>query len=157
MIPDRSAHALKKGELDVASGTIRAALINDSVDYTPDLVNHEFVADVFDEDGNVASEFDETNYSRQTVSITFNPWDGPQHRYTHIDAKDVTWERLGGTQDIQAVLIYKQVGEDDSTPADDPIITIIDDSLVPQLPMETNGSDITVAWHPRGIIEYTNP
>lgn len=153
MIPERSEHLLKNGELNVASGTIRAALINDSIDYTPDTVNHEFVADVLDEDGHVASEFDDTNYSRQTVSISTNPW-GDYATPGLIDAEDLTWEELGGTQDIQAVLIYKQVGEDDSTPEDDPIITIIDGSLVPQLPMETNGADITIAWHPRGMIEY---
>ena len=154
MIPERSEHALKTGDINVASGTIRAALINDSIDYTPDPVNHEFVADVFDEDCHVASEFDDTNYSRQTVSVAAKPWGSP---YGHIDAEDITWEELGGTQFIQAVLIYKQVGEDDSTPADDPILTIIDGSMVPQLPMETNGADITIAWHPRGLFEYTNP
>lgn len=153
MIPERSELALKKGELNVASGTIRAALINDSVDYTPDPVEHEFVADVLDEDGHVASEFDDANYSRQTVSISANPW-GDHATPGRIDAKDITWEELGGAQYIQAVIIYEQVGADDSTPEDDPIITIIDESMVPQLPMETNGADITIAWHPRGMLEY---
>lgn len=152
MIPRRSERAIIKEGIDVTSATVRAALINDSVDYTPDLDAHEFVADVFDEDGTVAREFDDANYSRQTVTVTESPWIGPTHR---LDAEDITWEELGGTQTIQAVLVYQQVGGDDSTPSDDPILAIIDGSEVPHLPMPTRGADITISWHPRGMLEYS--
>lgn len=151
MIPERTQLALRKRELSVTSGTMRAALINDSIDYTPDPLNHEFVSDVFDEDEHVASEFDDSNYSRQTISTFVNPWNDTPGS---VHARDITWEELGGTQDIQAILIYKQIGGDDNSPEDDPIIRIIDNSTMPGLPMETNGADITLSWHPHGILQY---
>ena len=148
MIPEKTQLALKTYEIDVVSATVRAALINDSIDYEPDPLNHEVVADVLND--TTASEFDDTNYSRKTVqtSATFGG--------DSVDAKDITWEELGGTQDIQAVIIYQQVGGDDSTPEDDPILRIIDESVTPELPLPTRGADVTISWSPRGMIEYAH-
>ncbi len=146
MIPEKTQLAIKKQELDVLSETVRAALINDRIDYEPDPINHEVVADVLD--GRTAEEFGDTNYKRKTVRTSATFAEGV------VGADDIRWERLGGEQVIQAILIYAQRGGDDLTPEDDPILTIIDESVAPDLPFPTNETDVTISWSPRGMLEY---
>lgn len=146
MIPRQTELALKRHEIDVVDATVRAALINDTIDYEPDPLNHEVVADVLN--GETAEEFGDTNYERKTVNTatTFGS--------DAIDAEDITWEELGGDQVVQAILVYKQVGGDDLTPDDDPILVVIDENVAPHLPFPTNGTDMTISWNPRGMLEY---
>lgn len=148
MIPERTQLAIKKQEIDILGSTVRAALINDSIDYEPDPLNHEVVADVLN--GTTAEEFGDTNYKRKTVKTSATFGAGA------VDAEDIRWERLGGDQDIQAILIYKQVGGDDHTPEDDPILMVIDETVAPNLPFPTNGTDVTISWDARGMLEYVH-
>jgi len=48
--------------------------------------------------------------------------------------------------------VYKQVGGDDTTPGDDPILYYLDDTDISDLPKPTNGGDITVQWAAEGIV-----
>jgi len=55
---------------------------------------------------------------------------------------------------VQGFLVYKQVGGDDTTPADDPIVLVVDDDMTdapPSLPLATNGSELSVQWNAEGI------
>lgn len=149
MIPDRTKTELFRANVDYANDTIRVALLKETAEYNPDSVAHEFVADVLD-GGTTGAEFDDTNYSRQTLTTSVTE-DNTDNEGV-FDANDVTWTSLGGSQTIEAILIYKQVGADDTTPVDDPILRILDDSEEADLPLATNGGDVTISWNSEGIV-----
>lgn len=152
MIPDRTLTELFRGTLDLANDTIKLALFKESTEYSPDSAAHEFVADVFD-GGTTGAEFDDTNYGRKTLTTTVTEDNNVSEAV--FDFADVTFSSLGGSQTIEAVLVYRQVGGDDTTPGDDEIIRIYDDSEIADLPLATNGGDVTFAVGAEGCINLT--
>jgi hypothetical protein len=147
MIPNDTKRELLDAYLSGA--TIRVLLLDDSETYSFDVDTHDFVDDVLA----AGTEMSGTGYSRQTlqnVSITV----GDTGDEGVFDADDVTFTGLdAGT--IQAVVVYHQVGGDDSTPGDDRVLAVHDDASVGDLPLATNGSDITISWDSEGIINIT--
>lgn len=152
MIPDRTKTELFRATVDYANDTIKLALLKESTEYSPDSTAHEFVADVLD-GGTTGAEFGDTNYSRKTLTTSVSE-DNTDNEGV-FDAGDVTFSSLGGSQTIEAVLIYKQVGGDDTTPGDDPILRIIDDSEAADLPLATNGGDVTFSFDAEGVINIS--
>lgn len=144
---------LLKGNIDLVNDTIKIALGGDGTAYTFDPDTHEFVADVFD-GGTTGEELSDASYSRQTLaglSVTQDDTDDEGV----FDANDVTFSSLDTTQDIQFVLIYRQVGGNDTTPGDDEIVAIYDDDSagsLADLPLATNGSDVDIQFDSEGII-----
>lgn len=151
---------LQRGELSLASDTVRAALVSYTPAYTPDPVHEKFVADVFD--GTTAAEFTGTGYSRQTVThpgIAYLPTDG-ETGPTQDDSDDngdrdgnaffvgdsVTFANIDGDT-IQGVLLYKQVGNDDTTPEDDPLVAYFTST---GFPLHANGSNVTIEFSVAG-------
>jgi hypothetical protein len=156
--PNRTLAESLKGNIDLENDTLRVALFDNSVAYSFDPDAHDFVNDILD-GGTTAQELQgSTGYTGQSdrktianVSVTVD--DGNDRGV--FDGDDVTWIDVASAEDIQGVIIYKQVGGDDSTPGDDPIIEVIDDSMgdaPSSLPLPTNGSDVRVAWDSNGII-----
>lgn len=146
MIPNRTRAQLAKGTYDLSSGgdTFKIALFKASTEYSPAPDTHEFVDDVFD-GGTTGEEMDDTNYSRQSVSgqaISQNDTDD----VAEWDIDDVEFAGLGGSQTVEAVLIYRQIGGDDTTPGDDDIIRIIDDTEAASLEIATDGNDLEVVF-----------
>lgn len=139
---------LLQSSMDVDGDTIRVALVDNSVSYTPAIDSEEFVSDVLD-GGTTAQELSGTGYSRQTLANATVVQDNTNDR-AEFDADDVTWTGLDTTADVQGVLLYKQVGADDSTPGDDPLLGYFDGG---DFPISTNGSDFTVSWDAEGIIQ----
>lgn len=161
--PDRTLTQTLSGSIDLSTDTIRIALISSSTAYTFDPVNHEFVSDVLD-GGTTASEFSgSSGYTgstdRQTLANPTVTEDNTDNEGV-FDADDVTWTGVDGTNDIQGWILYKQVGADDTTPGDDPIIQVVDDDQAnapSELPLSVNGSDVTVEWATEGIINLLTP
>lgn len=153
MIPDRTKTEFFRPNIDYSADTIKVALFKESTEYSPDSVNHEFVNDVFD-GGTTGAEFDDTNYSRKTLSGQ-SVTEGNTDNEGVFDGDDVTWTNLGGSQTIEAILVYRQVGGDDTTPGDDDILRVLDDSEESDLPFQTNGGDVTISWNDEGIINIT--
>lgn len=149
MIPNATKVKYFNGSIDLSNDTIRVALYDDSSSYTPDPDTVEFLGDLFD-GGTTVAEFSDTNYSRQSVSTSSVTQDDTDDEATW-DGDDVTWSSLGGSDTIQGAVVYKQVGGDDTTPADDPILRVIDSSEESDLPLPTNGSDVTISWNAEGI------
>lgn len=152
--PDRTLAELIRGNIDLANDTLRCALINDTTGYTFDPSTDEFVADVLD-GGTTAEEFGKsggTGYSRQDVTTTTVTEDNTDTE-AEFDADDVVFSGVDGAT-VQAAIIYKQVGADDTTPGDDPIIQIYDDNQgdVTDFPIPTNGSDLTIQFDPEAIL-----
>ena len=153
MIPNATKQKFFQSSIDYENDTIKVALLKSTTEYSPDPDNHEFVSDVLD-GGTTGEEYDDTNYSRQTLGSLATSQDNTDDEGVW-DAGDVTFSSLGsstGGQEIEAILIYQQVGGDDTSPGDDPILRILDDSEEADLPLQTNGGDVTISWNSEGII-----
>lgn len=147
----------------LGSATLRIALISSATGYTFDPDAHDFVDDVLD-GGTTAQEYSgSSGYTgssdRQTLSnVTVSADDTDDEGV--FDADDVTWSGVDGANDIQGWILYLQVGGDDSTPGDDPLVLVEDDDMASassNLPLSTNGSDVVVEWAGEGIINSVTP
>ena len=127
--------------------TIRILLVK-GTNATAENPDHDFLSQAVD--GVNGIEADATNYARKTLASKGINEDDANDR-AEIDAGDVTWTSLGGTTDntIVGAWIYKQVGGDDTTPGDDPIIFFIDIADT-----STNGGDFTIQWDAEGICQF---
>jgi len=162
-VPNRTLRQVMNGVIDYGTDTIRIALYDNSVAYTFDPVNHNFVSDILD-GGTTAQELQGSSgytgtVDRQTLSNVTVTQDDVDNEGV-FDANDVTWTSVSSTQDIQGFILYKQVGADDTTPADDPVLLVVDDSMTdapPSLPLATNGSEVAVQWNAEGIKTLSTP
>jgi hypothetical protein len=141
--------------IDLDDDTLKIALYDNSTAFSFDSETHAYVGDVFD-GGTTAQELSgSAGYTGTSdrkalanVSVTQDNTDDE----AVLDADDVTWTGVESTEDIQGYIIYRQVGADDSTPNDDEIIQLIDDADSADLPLTTNGSDVTVTFDAEGIL-----
>jgi len=143
-----------EGQIDGTTDTLRVALVSDNTAYTYS-PEDSFVSDILD-GGTTAEEFAGTGYNRQTLSnVTVTQDDADDEGV--LDADDTTFSSLDGDA-IQAIIIYKQVGGDDTTPGDDPVVVVLDDDSagsVADLPLTTNGGDVTIQWDTEGILNIS--
>lgn len=143
----------REGSINLETATLRILLFDDSQAYTIDVVNHEFVGDVI---GTDATELSDASYSRQGVSNVQVTVDATDEEVV-VDADDVTFPTLDGGETIQGWIIYEQVGGDDTTPGDDPIIAIEDEVTNSNgNDVVTNGSDVDVQFDAEGILNTSN-
>lgn len=140
---------LLDGTINLSADTIKVALYNDTVAYSPDIDNEVFVNHVLD-GGTTAAEFSGSGYSRKTISSKTFSTDTTDDEGV-FDAADISWSSLDG-ETIQGALIYRQVGTDDSTPGDDDLLFVIDDSSNADLPLTTNGGQVDLAWSSEGVL-----
>lgn len=145
-VPNDTKEELMRGTFDLPNDTLRVLLLDDSQSYSFDPDAHEFVSDVL----NAGTEMSGTTYSRQTLSgVSVSEDTGDDEGV--FDADDTTFSGLDeGT--IQAIVVYKQVGGDDTTPGDDPVLVVLDDSHVADLPLPTTGEGTTIKWDAEGIL-----
>lgn len=152
-VPSDAKEELLNGSFSLGSDTIRVMLLDNSTSYTFDPNAHEFVSDITA----AGTEMSGTGYNRITLANTSVTEDTTDDEGV-FDADDVTWTGLdAGT--IQTIVVYKQVGGDDTTPGDDRVLVVLDDdspgSGISDLPLTTNGSDVTIAWNSEGILNLT--
>jgi len=150
--PNHFKSELLNGSIDWQNDTIKVALGSDNTAYTFDQANHEFVGDVLD-GGTTGEEFAGSGYSRQTLANTAVTQDDVDNEGV-ADADDVTFSSIDGDT-IQFIVVYAQVGADDTTPGDDPILALYDDDSagsLADLPLTANGGDVTISWDAEGII-----
>lgn len=144
--PNAFKTELLNGTFDLDADTIRVLLLDDSTAYTFDPDAHTFVSDVTA----AGTEMTGTGYSRKTLSGATITQDDTGDEGV-FDADNVTWMDIdAGT--IQTIVVYQQIGGDDSTPGDDRVVTVLDDAHVSDLPLPTNGSDVAINWNSEGII-----
>jgi len=150
--PNNFKEELMEGNFDLVNDTLKVALVSDNTTYSFSPDSDTFVGDVLD-DGTTAEEFQGSGYSRQTLTnVTVTQDDADDEGVA--DADDVTFTELSGDT-IQAVLVYKEVGGDETTPGDDPIVSVFDDNSagsLADLPLNTNGGDVTLAFSSEGIV-----
>jgi len=144
----------KQQVLDAFLGgeTIKVGLLDNSSSYSFSPDNDEFVSDL-----PTTQEPSDASYSRVTLSgLSFSQDNSSDEGV--FDADDVTFSSLSTTNDIQAVFVYRQVGADDSTPADDELVAVYDDNSagsLADLPIATNGSDLTLSFNADGIVNIS--
>lgn len=147
--PNNTKAEYLKGNIDLENDQIRVALIDDTTAYTFDKDSHDHLSDVLD-GGTTAQEMSGSGYSRKSLTTKQVTVDDTDDEAV-FDADDLTWSNLdAGT--IQAVVVYQQVGGDATTPADDVIIGVLDDTDLTKLPLPTNGSDVAITWPAEGIV-----
>jgi len=154
-VPNNFKQAVMEGSIDLTADTVKVALISDDTAYTFDPAAHSFVNDILD-GGTTASEFTGSGYSRQTLSGLSVTQDDTDNEGV-FDANDVTFSSLDG-DGIQGVVIYQQIGGDDTTPGDDRVLAVVDDDSAgsnSDLPLTTNGSDVTLSFNAEGVINIT--
>lgn len=144
-IPNQTKRNLLEAYL--SGETVRVALLSDSTAYSFNEDSHDFVDDII---GAAADEFSGSGYSRKTLSGgSFQTDDGGDEGV--FDGSDIAWSGLDGDT-IQGLVVYRQVGGDDSTPGDDEIIAVFDDTDSADLPLVTNGGSIDLEWAAEGIV-----
>lgn len=131
------------------SNTIRVALVDDSVAYTPDVDAEEFVDDVLD-GGTTAQELSGTGYTRKEITSKQFSKDTGDDEGVFDSTVTLTWSGLDTTEDIQGLLVYRQEGGDDTTPGDDPLVMY--DETDSDLPLTTDGTDVNLDWNAEGIL-----
>lgn len=151
-IPNATKVKILDSSIDPVNDTIRVALYNDTIDYTQDIDAHDTLADVLD--GATAEEFGNsggTGYTRKDLTGKEVVVDDDDDEAV-FNADDLRWDSLDG-ETIQGVIIYRETGADDSTPADDEILQVVDETDAPDsLPLTTNGGAVDLPWATEGII-----
>jgi len=153
--PNNFKEELMEGQFDLVNDTIKVALISDNTAYTFDPDAHTFVNDILD-GGTTAEEFAGSGYSRQTLTNNAVTQDDTDDEGV-FDADDVTFSSLDGDT-IQGIIVYQQIGGDDTTPGDDRVLAVVDDDSAgsnSDLPLTTNGSDVTFSFNAEGAINIT--
>jgi len=137
---NKGMEALANGGLDWDSGaiTVRAMLVTSGYTFNKD---HSFVNDASGPDSN---ELSGTGYARKTLTtravVKQNATDRIQ-----CTADTLTWTGINaGT--AAAVVVYLQVGGDDTTPGNDVLISC--NAITPAV---TNGGDLTITWDADGV------
>jgi hypothetical protein len=142
--PNATKRKLFESSIDYVNGTIECLLLDNSTVYTFDPDTHEFVSNVTTD----GTEMSGTSYSRQTLSGTTTSVDATNDE-AEWDANDTTFPSLN-EGDIQSVVVYESVTDD----TDSPVLAVFDDdsgTTVTDLPLSTNGGDITISWDTEGI------
>lgn len=147
-VPNNTKEKLLNSDIDHSNDTIKVALYNDSTAFSFNPDTHAFVNDILD-GGTTAQEFGGSGYSRKTLANQQVTQDDTDDEGV-FDADDLSWSSLDG-ETIQGVIIYKQVGGDDTTPGDDPVLIVRDDADESELPLATNGSQIDLNFAAEGI------
>lgn len=139
-------------EAQLGSATLKVGLLDNSTGYTFDPAADEFVSDL-----PTGQEPSDSSYSRQTLQNVTITQDDTDNEGV-LDADDVVFSSLSTSNDIQAIFVYEQVGGDDTTPGDDVLVAVYDDDSagsLSDLPIATNGSDLTVSFDSEGIVNLT--
>jgi len=111
------------GDIDWDGDTIHCMLLDG--DYTPTQATDQFMSDI---PAGAKVDTSELLTNRTVVG-------------GEADADDVTFTAVTNATDIVGAVIYKQVGGDDTTPADDRLIAYID-----FVDICANGGDISISW-----------
>jgi len=104
-------------QVDWASDVLRILLERSTSSYSPDR-DHDFLSS-FTGGGGV--EISVASYARKTLANAAKNVDDTKNQMEY-DCDDVAFGSLESGQTVKSLMIYKQVGGSDATPADDPLI-----------------------------------
>ena len=118
--PDGLAACLSTWSTD----TFRVLLESTTSGYLPS-IDHNFLDD-FTTGGGV--EISVASYSRQTIANAAKAYDNVK-KQVEFDCDDIAFGTLETGESVRAAMVYRQIGGDDATPADDNLV-LYDDGKV---------------------------
>lgn len=124
-----------KGEIDWLTDTIRAI----PVSAEPNRDTVDLVSDV------VASEIGSSRVDLASRAVN----EDAVGDEVELDAADFTHPNVATGSTAVGSVLYKRVGADDSTPADDPVLAFLDYTDTP-----TNGGSLLIQLSPEGAIKF---
>lgn len=122
------------------SAVIRILLERSTSTYVPD-IDHDHL-DSFTGGGGV--EITVATYGRQTIGTPAKAWDAAKDQLEY-DCADVAFGSLESGQTVKAAIVYRRVGADDSTPADDDLL-LYDDGKINVTAAATAAAAATLLW-----------
>jgi len=142
---DRLGTLLANGSLAAGTSVFRALLVTSTYTFS---AAHQFVSDI-------TNELSGGNYARVTVTLDLSAsGDTTTIRINNSASNVVTFTALQAAAGTPAkMIIYKQTGGDDSTPANDDLVTMLD---IPS-PPTPNGQDYRITVTNVGIAIDVNP
>lgn len=143
-VTNKFKELVAKAQLNLTSDTIRVLLERSTSTYVPNK-DHNFLSDL---SGLV--EVSVTSYSRKSLANKAVSKDDVNDR-AEFDADDVSFGALETGQVVKAVIVYQQVGGDDTTPGNDPFLAYIDTAT--GLPLTLNGGAVTMVIDTEGLIQ----
>lgn len=145
---NKAKTALAAGTLDLSSSVLRALAVSTTSAGTPD-PDDDFLADIL---GTTIDEISQTGYSRQTFA---NPAvsEDAVNDLAEVDYDDLNFGNSVAAGDtVIAILIYQQVGGDDSTPADDVLVAWIDTDSGGAISKVLGGGNLAFQVNAAGLI-----
>jgi len=137
-------------DFDAAGTVLRALLERSTSTYAPNK-DDDFL-DAFTTGGGV--EISVGGYSRQTLAsktVTIND----ANDRIELSCSNLNFGTLAAGQTVKAIIVYQQVGGDDTTPGDDVLICRIDTDSGGVLPVATAGGAFQVTINSGGLIQVS--
>lgn len=135
LIFNKALEALANGSLDMDTDVIRALAATTDSAGTPD-PDHDYLSDLLTA---VLTEVSVSGYSRATLSSATVTEDDTDDE-AEVDYADLSFgSSVASGETVKGFIIYKQVGGDDSTPADDLLIAWIDKDSTGDFSARTGG------------------
>lgn len=139
-----------KNDLDWETVVLRAMLERSTSTYSPDK-DHDDRGDLT---GFV--EISVGSYARRTLANAAVNLNDAADR-VELDADDLAFGNLESGQTVKALVIYQQVGGDDSTPNDDILVAYIDTDSGGLLPAALAAAPFFVTVNAQGLIQFAQP
>lgn len=120
---DKARQRFLEAQIDWMSDTIKCMLV-DTGAYSPNISVHEYLSDI-------------PTSARITPPVTLT---NKSTAGGAADAADCTFTSVSSTENIEAIVIFKDTGDE----ATSPLLAYIDTAT--GLPIQPNGGDIIVTW-----------
>lgn len=147
---------LADGSIDLDTDTIKALAATTASAGTPD-PDHDFLSDLLSA---VLTEVSATGYSRATLTSGTVTEDDTDDE-AEVDFADLDFgSAVAVGEVVKGFILYKQVGGDDLTPADDVLIAWIDKDSVGAFSARTGGGlvlgggPLTIQVNTEGLIKF---
>lgn len=148
---NKAKAALAAGTLDLSSSVLRALAVSTTSAGTP-TPDDDYLADIL---GTTIDEISQAGYSRQTFS---NPsvTEDDANDLAEVDYDDLNFGNSVAAGDtVIAILIYQQVGGDDSTPADDVLVAWLDEDTDGAINKVLGGGNLAFQVNANGLFNIT--
>ena len=148
LIYTNGQYNVQKNDLDWETAVICVLLERSTSAYVPDK-DHNFL-DAFTGGGGI--EISVASYARRTLTSTaINKNDTLDQ--TELDCSNIAFGSLQAGQTVKALIIYVQIGGDDSTPEDDILLARIDTDSGSILPAALGGGAFNITVNGQGLFK----
>jgi len=139
---------VQKNDLDWETAVICVLLERSTSTYVPDK-DHNFL-DAFT--GGGGAEISVASYARRTLTSTAVTKNDALDQ-TELDCSNIAFGSLEAGQTVKSLIIYVQIGGDDSTPEDDILLARIDTDSGAILPVALGGGAFNITVNGQGLFK----